>query len=195
VTRQLIGDASFGAAGFRYCGNILAPRWDPQFDDENRLPRNAGRLAEIAAAAFGLTGVNGIDFIAQRDAAIPVEINPRWTASCELVDRAHGARVFGLHADACRHGRLPSAADPPPLFMAFGKAVVFARVPCLIESTDAWLDDRDIHDVPQNGARFRVGAPVCTVFATGHTAAECYAALQTKAQGIYDQLRRTAAHE
>ena len=195
VTRQLIGDASFGASGFRYCGNILAPRWDLQFDDENRLPRHAGRLAEIAASAFGLTGVNGIDFIAQRDAAIPIEINPRWTASCELVDRAHGPRVFALHADACRHGRLPSAADPPALVHAFGKAIVFAREACLIESTDAWLDDRNIRDVPQNGARFHAGAPVCSVFAAADTSTACYAALQTKAQHIYDQLRPMTDHE
>ena len=29
---------------------------------------------------------------------MPIEINPRWSASMELVERAHGVSVFGVHA-------------------------------------------------------------------------------------------------
>ena len=48
----------------------------------------AHRLAAVAAAEFHLVGVNGIDFIERSGVPYPIEINPRWSASMELVERA-----------------------------------------------------------------------------------------------------------
>src|SRR5216110_553778 len=37
VSRQLVGEHAFGAAGYRYCGNILAAAGDAQFARDEAL--------------------------------------------------------------------------------------------------------------------------------------------------------------
>ncbi|HEU4564491.1 MAG TPA: ATP-grasp domain-containing protein [Gemmatimonadaceae bacterium] len=98
VTRQLVGEEAFGARGLRYCGSILAPAADPHFARGEALHAAALALAAAAAESLGLAGVNGIDFIARDGVPHPIEVNPRWTASMELAERAWGVSVFELHA-------------------------------------------------------------------------------------------------
>ena len=158
-----------------------------------RFPRSLSRpYAAVAAAVceeFCLVGVNGIDFVAKRSVPYAIEVNPRWCASMELVERAFGLSVFGAHAAACRDGVLPdldvARAGPAD---AVGKAVVFARDDVTAGDTRAWLADADVRDVPQPGARIRAGHPVCTVFATAGDEAACHASLVERAQRIYAQL-------
>ena len=102
VSRALAGDPRFGgggAGGFRYCGSILVAPEMPLFG-------HACRLAAAVTQAFGLVGVNGIDFVARRSVPYAVEVNPRYCASMELVERARGISIFEVHARACA-GELP----------------------------------------------------------------------------------------
>lgn len=191
ISRQLIGDAAFGSKGYRYAGSILAPPGDASATADRPLVRSATHLCEIAAGEFSLVGVNGIDFIGHHGVARPVEINPRWSASMELVERAHAVNVFALHAAACRDGSLPAAPGPPP--RAFGKAIVFAREPAVAAETDRWLSDPDRRDIPHAGESFSPGQPVCTVFAAAPDAARCYERLVACAERVYRDLdRRTS---
>jgi len=187
VTRQIVGDPTFGAAGFRYCGSLLcAPGRDDAW-----WSRQATRLAGVAAKAFGLVGVGGVDFIAGRDVVHPIEVNPRWTASLELVERARGISVFGMHADACRHGVLPAVdASGSAGSRVYGKAIVFARHDATAGDTRPWLRDDSVRDVPPPGTRIAAGQPVCTVFAADADADACYAALVHRAQLVYGQLMK-----
>ena len=105
VSRQLVGDPAFGGSGFRYSGSLLSGA-APVFEREPEIAAAAARLAGAVTEAFGLVGVNGIDFIARDGVPWPIEVNPRYTASMELVERAHGVSVFALHARACA-GELP----------------------------------------------------------------------------------------
>jgi predicted ATP-grasp superfamily ATP-dependent carboligase len=186
ISRQLIGDARFGASGFRYCGNALAPASDPQFDGGPALAEAAARLADVAAAQLALVGVNGLDFVACGTVLYPIEINPRWSASMELVERSSGMNVFNAHAAACAGGRLPAAVAAPATAVA--KAIVFARTTVIIGSTDTWLEDPDVRDVPHRGDTIAAGHPVCTVFATGVSAADCEAQLVQRAARIYQDI-------
>ena len=96
--------------------------------------------------------------------------------------------VFAAHAASCMRGELP---DPPGIpDRAIGKAIVFARDPCVSGDTDAWLADTDIRDVPHAGDAIAAGSPVCTVFAEAADAASCEAALVERAQRIYEDMRR-----
>src|SRR5262245_1916067 len=101
-TRQLIGDGRFGSSGFRYCGNILTASGQ---DDE---VLDAARAVMVAVCEeFGLVGVNGIDLIVRNGVPYLIEVNPRWCASMELIERACPASVFSMHVAACRDGVLP----------------------------------------------------------------------------------------
>jgi predicted ATP-grasp superfamily ATP-dependent carboligase len=117
-------------------------------------------------------------------------VNPRWSASMELVERAYGVSVFGAHAAACTSGALPGFdfARARRGAGAYGKAIVFARRDVVAGDTRAWLADSTVRDVPHPGERIRAGRPVCTVFANGCDAAGCHAALVRRAERIYEEL-------
>lgn len=186
VSRQLAGDPAFGADGFTYCGNILAGAGDPQFNGHDAVMNSAFALARMVVRKFGLVGVNGIDFVVADGVPYPIEVNPRWCASMELVERAFGASVFGVHAAACASGTLPAFdLQARQGTRAVGKAVVFARRDVTLGDTRSWLDDPTVGDVPHPGEHIAGGHPICTVLAEGRDAAECYDALVQRAERVY----------
>ena len=173
-SRQLVGDEAFGVSGYRYCGNILTAAGE---DDD--LLDAAHRVAAAVGEEFGLVGVNGIDLVVRKGIPYAIEVNPRWCASMELVERAYGLSVFGAHAAACRDGGLPvfDLARARRDVTAVGKAVVFARRDLTVGDLRAELTSLarlgDLHDIPNPGISIRAGHPICTVFASGRDAAEC----------------------
>jgi predicted ATP-grasp superfamily ATP-dependent carboligase len=188
LSRQIFGDRGFGAGGFRYCASLMA--CEGLFAAQEELLSRARELADAVTREFGLVGVNGLDFIARAGVPWPIEVNPRWTASMELLDRGSGTPLFALHADACA-GRLP-AAPPRPARAVLGKAVVFARRGVALGDTRAWLRDPAIADVPHPGERITRGRPICTVFASGDDADTCLRALAARAAAIYRSVELTA---
>jgi predicted ATP-grasp superfamily ATP-dependent carboligase len=191
LSRLLAGERAFGAAGFRYSGSILVGRGDAVFTDDERLCARAIALAEAITRAFGLVGVNGIDFIARRGTPYPIEVNPRYTAAMELVERAYGLSIFDIHARACAGG-LPAfdlvAARHAPSPRAVGKAILYARADIVFGDTRPWLEDDSVRDISAPGQRCRRGQPICTIFAAGRDAAECRAALGRRAAALYAEL-------
>jgi predicted ATP-grasp superfamily ATP-dependent carboligase len=188
-SRQLVGVAAFGATGYRYCGSILSSAADPQFEREQDVFAVARAMTDVVTSEFDLVGLNGIDFVARDGIAFPIEVNPRWSASMELVERAHAFSVFGAHVSACT-GDVPSFDLQHARYRrgAIGKAIVFARRAVVVGDTRAWLDQPDLRDIPRAGDRIRAGEPVCTVFAEARDASACRDALMQRAQRIYAQL-------
>lgn len=195
VSRQIVGDAAFGAVGFQYCGNILAAAADAQFRNGASLFGRARDVAGAIATEFDLVGVNGVDFIARDGVPYAIEVNPRWSASMELVERASGFSVFGSHAEACRSGVLPDVdlLERQRGIDAVGKAIVFARHDVTIGETRSWIA-AGIRDVPHPGEHIESGRPVCTVFATGRDAAACHAELVRRANAVYSDLAAWERH-
>lgn len=188
-SRLLVGEAAFGASGFRYCGNILSGGHDPLFSEEAALLDRSVELAAAVTETFGLVGVNGIDFVARSGIPHPVEVNPRYTASMELVERAWGVSIFGTHARACA-GELPAfdlsrSRGVHRRGAAFGKAVVYARRDTTVGDTRSWLEDDLVRDIPAPGEHILRGHPVCTVFARASDAAACHRALVARAAAVY----------
>jgi predicted ATP-grasp superfamily ATP-dependent carboligase len=180
LSRQLVGRREFGARGFRYCGSLVGA---DLFDSEASLLECARAMAQAVTGEFGLVGLNGIDFIARAGIPWPIEVNPRYCASMELLERSAGLSLFALHRDACL-GRLPS--DPfPPARGVWGKAIVFARRDVITGDTRRWLRDPAIADVPHTGERILRGRPICTVFAHRTGGEACLRALVRKAAAIY----------
>jgi len=193
-SRQLVGDSAFGASGFRYCGNILASVDDSQFANGHALFDAAVRLAGLVTAEFNLVGLNGIDFMARDGVPVLLEVNPRWSSSVEVAERAFQVRVFQAHADACDAGRL-SPFDLTTVIQrtaAFGKAIVYAREDGFVADSSTWLSDPDVRDVPRSGQRFRAGQPVCSVFAAAPDSSSCYRALVGCAERIYRDIEHGA---
>jgi predicted ATP-grasp superfamily ATP-dependent carboligase len=185
MSRQLAGDPAFGGTGFRYSGSLLAGA-APVFEREAELASAAARLAAVVTEAFGLVGLNGIDFIARDGVPWPIEVNPRYTASMELVERAHGVSVFALHARACA-GELPGFGSllGRRLGAVWGKAIVYATANVTMREIRRWWRDDRVRDVPHPGERIGRGRPICTVLASARGPAECRQALAAHAAEIY----------
>lgn len=185
VTRGLAGHRAFGATGFRYCGSILLDPEEPVFG-------HASRLAAAVTAEFGLVGVNGIDFVVAHGVPYAVEVNPRYSASMELVERAYGLSIFETHARACA-GSLPEFAIPRRGVETWGKAVLYARRRVTPSDTESWLADPDRRDVPVAGEPIAPGRPICTIFARERDADRCFVELGRRAASVYRTLERREA--
>ena len=167
---------------FRYGGNVLPLEAPAATLEELRL------LIQALTDRFGLIGLNGVDFVLQASRPAVVEVNPRYSASMELVERATGVSMFALHLAACR-GRLPEPslahaalhADASPGF--HGKAIVYARRSVTVTASLEWLE-RGVQDVPHPGDVIRKGRPICTVLAEGSSRAGCLAALRADEAAI-----------
>jgi predicted ATP-grasp superfamily ATP-dependent carboligase len=181
LSRQLVGERSFGAHGFRYCGSLLASERAPVFPRQAELLVRATALADAVTEAFGLRGLNGLDFVARDGVPLPIEVNPRYSASMELVERATGSSLFAIHAGAFE-ARLPEPAHLP--VHVHGKAIVYARRDVIVGDPLAWHVPA-VADVPHPGELIGRGHPICTVLADGPDAERCLRALVAGAAAIY----------
>jgi uncharacterized protein len=177
VTRQLIGLDWCGLSArvghrFRYCGSIgplrLAPAVASRFE----------QLGNALADAFDLRGLFGVDAIVAYGEIWPVEVNPRYTASVEILERALGVRSVALHSAACG-GDIPSL--PPSVQpendrpACCGKAILFAaRATAVAPEFGNWCNRQNqgkiwpaLADIPAGGTSVRAGQPMATVLADG----------------------------
>lgn len=177
ASRQLIGEQAFGARDFAYCGSIGPMTLTPT---QHRSLESLGRAA---ATACDLRGVFGIDLILDDEGLLhPIELNPRYTASVEILEAASpGLRVLA-----------PEFAGPtlvaPPAGRVFGKAIVYARkdgvAPDMYEHFEPW----EIADVPAPGEPIAARHPVCSVCASENNDAACERELRDMAERLYSHL-------
>jgi len=179
VARQLIGESRLSARPFAYCGSlgpleVAEPLWEEMAED--------GR---VIAAAFGLRGLFGIDFVVD-EAGRPwlTEVNPRYTASVEVFEMALGLTLVADHvratAEFADENRSRQLADDLQARLEtarrssggrmWGKAIVYApfalRAPSLADLSrrPAWSATRArFADRPRPGTLVPAGAPFCTV--------------------------------
>ena len=177
VTRQLIGrpGASFAYRGSVGPWPVSAAVW-----------RQYENLGTALAARLGLIGLFGVDLILDGDGvAWPVEINPRYTASVEVLELATGRALLDDHRRACEGRPLPPRTAQQARVVA--KEVIFAEADGVfpdVRSGLATVADPfavpALADVPLAGSRFRAGDPVLTIFAEGATTAAALDFLEQK---------------
>jgi predicted ATP-grasp superfamily ATP-dependent carboligase len=156
VTRQLIGEAWLHAAPFHYCGSV------------GPLALNAGtrrtfeRLGQVLTTGCGLRGIFGVDCILRDGVPWPVEVNPRYTASVEVLEYATGTAALALHravfdpaasvssalapskergvgGEGVGHAREGGPLAPCDSTAFIGKAVLFAQAPLTFPAEGPWL--------------------------------------------------------
>jgi predicted ATP-grasp superfamily ATP-dependent carboligase len=164
ATRQLLATIGTGAAPFCYAGSVGPLRLEPVL--ERQLQAIGGELAR----RFSLVGLFGVDLMLANDQLWVIEVNPRFPASVEVLERAGGFEAVAIHVEACRTGRLP----PPPTMSGTwcGKAILTARADLVVPADFSRLalpaDVKtwpEVADVPAAGTRIRAGGPIVTVLA------------------------------
>lgn len=177
VSRDLRHRDATAAPGRAYAGSVTV---QPEAWIEPLLS-----LANLLAARHGLRGAVGIDCIVEDSGrAVLLEVNPRPTASMELVERTQGISIAAEHLAAfglCSPCSPAAAAAPLPPHA--GKAILFAQQPLVVSSETYaamlatamdWHHEAErpaIADLPQVGTAIEAGHPVLTVFADGDSSA------------------------
>lgn len=187
ATRQLVGEAWLHAGAFQYCASI-----GPQ-------PLNSGvrsaleKIGNVLTRACRLRGLFGVDFIIDGDKPYPVEINPRYPASVEILEYATGWRALADHArvfDATAGEPTP----PSPTARCAGKAILFARDALVFPDDGPWLPvlrhPASVHelppfaDIPHAGERIERGRPILTMFASAASVSACTDSLHMTARDL-----------
>jgi len=166
VTRQLLG-RSTDALRVIYRGSI------GPWPLANEVETAVARIGTGLMSAFALRGLFGVDLIVQGRTPWPVEINPRYSASVEVLEAALGltlladhARMFDIEVDRQR-----SSEPHRPIFAA--KQILFARKSGKSPRHWPWTDPAMCHprvaDLPRPATPFDAGDPILTVMARGQT--------------------------
>ena len=168
VTRQLIGRRG---ARFAYRGNVTPWPVAPA------TGRRIEALGRVLGSRFGLVGLFGVDFVLDR-AGEPwtVEVNPRYTASVEVLELSLGRSLLTAHQRACEGEPLVGSWPPSPL-RSVAKEILFAgrafdfddRGHDLVWDRDDLFRVPRAADLPFPGTTIERGAPVLTIFGQGKT--------------------------
>lgn len=179
ATLQIVGDPAFGASGFEYAGSLAPLALSPP----QQLAGQA--IGQWLAQSRSLRGLFGVDFILS-DAGIihPIEINPRYTASVEVIERVTGtAALAKLQAVTQQHSPVCPATFNP--VQAAGKAIVRAKRTLAVPDLWQRFNRSVLADVPEAGQVVPAHQPICTLLATGPSPEDCLAQLHDRAAELY----------
>jgi uncharacterized protein len=194
VTQQLVGE--IGAQPWQYAGSIGPIAFSPE------IRAQLTAIGEMLVREFGLRGLAGVDLVIADDRAWIVEVNPRYTASMEVLERATGVSAIAAHVAACTSvqaaegGTLAEAAAPPSKSLpVHGKLILFApHDACVSTKFHDWtmvrsgLDGGKFADVPHVDEAIPAGRPVLTMFAAAEAADDCRAALSRRLDEVQSRL-------
>jgi predicted ATP-grasp superfamily ATP-dependent carboligase len=185
VTRQLVGVDWLHAGEFRYCGS-LGPL---NLDDSMRTAFE--NLGDALACGCGLRGLFGSDCVLHDGIPFCVEVNPRYTASVEVLEYAAGIRALTLHRQIFEPHDTPTFTAPA-VAPVVGKAILFARAQLTFPEMGPWNNAAcgrfdewpTFADIPRAGEIVPVGRPILTYFSTGPNLSACETALREGAQRL-----------
>jgi uncharacterized protein len=176
-------------APFRYEGSI-----GPLSISET-LARQVRNIGECVAKQFGLRGWFGIDFVFESEQVWLLEINPRFTASMELVNGRSCRSLFQLHLAAFDPALTDGSPEPADMEIRFERKPIAAKqilfndtnqnLAINADKSDALWDlnqnlESTVCDVPDPDWVAVPGSPICTIRTEGDSESQ-----------VLDQLAQT----
>lgn len=192
ITRQLIGERWTGASEFNYCGS-----WGP-WPCTSEVSDAFRKIGNVLASTFGLIGLLGVDAVVNDDGVWAIEVNPRYTASIEVLERSCRFRAIDLHAAACLGGRLPQDSSTVDV-VSSGKVVLYSsKALCIPTDSDAaWLQPGRSTwpawaDIPAPGTAIAAGMPLVTALNSARDEHTLQQLLRTQAAQVWHDLESPA---
>jgi predicted ATP-grasp superfamily ATP-dependent carboligase len=158
LNEQLLGVNEVGQEEpFGYCGNVV-----PLVTTRSLMNR-CKNTTERITSHFGLVGSNGIDFVISKE-GIPyvVEVNPRFQATLECVERVLGINMVEAHMKACLQGILPIIVKKTAVFCT--RLILFAPQRSIIPDLSVF---EEVRDIPIPKVIIEKGEPVCSIVREG----------------------------
>jgi predicted ATP-grasp superfamily ATP-dependent carboligase len=159
------------------------------------------QLGNCLVDEFSLRGLFGVDTVITDDGTpYVIEVNPRYTASMELIERSLRQSLIGLHVDACAGSLLVNGRDrfgessygSRAQRRVLAKAYYFARRTIQIsaefnQAIDAFPTMVDgyprVADLPEQDATIKADQPVLTIFTANKDEAAAMAAMGWNSTG------------
>ncbi|MBO0700178.1 MAG: ATP-grasp domain-containing protein, partial [Zavarzinella sp.] len=191
VTEQLIGEDWLYAPPFRYAGNVGPVEVPVGFRDE------LVRIGRVLGDACGLLGIFGVDFVEDDGRPWVVEVNPRYPASVEVLERATVVAALGHHRSAF-DPEAPTGAGPVVGCPVAGKAILYSPRRVVMPDwtagplagmlgpavTGPGQCPQSYADIPHPGEVIEPGWPILTVLGDGNDRSGCLAVLRSRAAAV-----------
>ena len=158
TSRMLVGEDWRASHEFGYCGSIS---YQPTTEEKSHWLR----IGQALADDFDLVGVFGVDAIATDHGVVPIEVNPRYTASMETLEPSLAQPILRYHADACC-GELLNVVETEHRRVA--KLFVYADRDLVVPDSfeNLLFDKQALADIPTPGQSIPAGAPITTILLT-----------------------------
>lgn len=162
MSRMLVGGGWGGPSEFAYCGSVAEQLSASAVD-------RWSRIARCLIEHFELRGLFGVDAIETTAGLVPIEVNPRYTASMEVIEPSLPVPIMAFHVAAFHEGTRTSlrrrAANLAPTtnFCPSAKWIVYARHDLTFPRTLPTVDGIRWADVPAAGQRISAGSPIFTI--------------------------------
>ena len=169
------------------------------------------RFATLVGFESGLLGLWQADFLRDKGELTLLEINPRWSASMDLLDVGLSTPLIQYHY-ACIRNSLRRERFLQVSLECFeqaqrsrksmiGKLIVYASLPCVVTQlqSDRWWSQRwtgdmncganryQFADIPNPSTEVSAGDPLLTVMATGSSPEAIMAELQRGKMAVLDR--------
>ncbi len=124
------------APPFHYTGSVVA--------GHTLLGPRLKALGDLLVREFGLVGLFGVDTVLQTDPrtraleVLPLEVNPRYTASVEILERAWNRSLLELHSAVCERRPIIWDSSMDNWTAVPGKAVLYARRELVFPADGPW---------------------------------------------------------
>lgn len=189
VCDQLIGPEFGAPTEFSYAGSI------GPIAVSHRTRELLQQIGDTLAREAELLGLFGIDFILADNIPWLVELNPRYTASVEVLEQALGRALLAEHATACGH-RTEIVRERPTQTRIVGKQIVYATRDLTASSWESLFQtERNasesplIADIPALGSCIAKHWPICTVFAEANSVEQCRSVLADRRLRVLNSMR------
>ena len=169
---QSSGTQSLHASDFLYSGNM-----GPVNPCASEL-KDLQTIGEIISSNYRPRGLLGMDYILNESRVYPLEINPRYTASMEVLELALGQNFITKHMQAFGFKTIcenPARTETSVI----GKAIYYAPHDVLIPEDAPWVSIEanprlfsPFADIPRANSAIDKGSPVVTIFAKADSLTE-----------------------
>ena len=179
VTRQLRLKHALGAGRFEYSGSVGSVAFP------EKIQTVIAEMAQQVSHACGLLGLFGLDFKVLREDVWLLEVNPRFTASMELVQTE--TNLIQLHINACNKKSIEVRIGSAGSQCFTARGILYAKQDC---SYITHGDNRKhMADIPECGTTFDVGQPVCSVYGSASTIIGAVKTMMPRARRVRSELK------
>jgi predicted ATP-grasp superfamily ATP-dependent carboligase len=151
-------------------------------------------IGRLLAEEFGVEGLFGVDLIVAAEGVWTIEVNPRYTASVEVLERVCGFNAIGLQIAACRDARITPVERSS--VSSAGKLILYAEKTCEVTAEksaalarlNAGQGRPVVADVPRTGTWIERGQPALSLLADGRDALTVRESLRARSADVRAEL-------